>query len=662
MPSATLLLKLALATDRWAVAWEDVDALKDFKVADLACGTGTLLMAASQALTDNFIRCSAQAGRPVNDEALRELHRALMENLIHGYDVLPSAVHLTASTLALLAPEIAFRSMRLYSLPLGKVGRNLHLGSIDFLGADSLQTQFDLMGKASDEGGSVTGKGLVASKAPLPDLDLCVMNPPFVRSVGGNLLFGSLPLDRSAMQEELRKLVGAKDDPVQANTTAGLGSVFTAIGDRHLKPGGRLALVLPAAVTTGIAWGTTRALIEQKYDLEILIASYEADRWNFSENTDLSEVLLVAHKRESNRNENEGKAIFVNLWRNPSTSAESLGVADAISRTRPADIGDDHEVGHGVSSLMVGDRKYGEMLAIPNSEVSDKPWIGCAFAQTELVRAAWYLWSEGILLPGAGEIVPVKLTQLGKVVALGPDRRDIYDGFERTSSPSNYPALWSHNANEMTSVSAATNTFLLPRAKPAPGRPERPVELLWPKAGQIMIAERMRLNSQRTPAVRLQEKALSNVWWPARLKAQDCEEKTLRQREKALVLWLNSSLGILLLIASRVPTEGAWVSFKKPTLEEVPVFDILALQKSDLGELEKTFDEVSSLELRPLAEIATDHVRARIDAAFAGLLGVSSFRPFAEMLGREPVLTNIPLLPQPRTAESEPAQEQLSLF
>ena len=33
------------------------------------------------------------------------------------------------------------------------------------------------------------------------------MNPPFVRSVGGNLLFGSLPDDRGAMQNELKKRV-----------------------------------------------------------------------------------------------------------------------------------------------------------------------------------------------------------------------------------------------------------------------------------------------------------------------------------------------------------------------------------------------------------------------------------------------------------------------
>jgi hypothetical protein len=90
------------------------------------------------------------------------------------------------------------------------------------------------------------------------------------------------------MQKELRRILSAREgEQVLANTNAGLGSVFTAIADRHVKVGGRLALVLPAAVTTGVSWGSTRALIQQRYDLELVVTSHEPDRWNFSENTDL---------------------------------------------------------------------------------------------------------------------------------------------------------------------------------------------------------------------------------------------------------------------------------------------------------------------------------------------------------------------------------------
>jgi len=77
-------------------------------------------MAASQAITDNFIKFRVSHDESVDDAALRDLHKLIIEEMLHGYDVLPSAVHLTASTLALLAPETCFDRMRLYSLPMGR--------------------------------------------------------------------------------------------------------------------------------------------------------------------------------------------------------------------------------------------------------------------------------------------------------------------------------------------------------------------------------------------------------------------------------------------------------------------------------------------------------------------------------------------------------------
>ena len=202
-------------------------------------------MAASQAITDNFIRSSVRNVKPVDAAALRGLHQVIMEDILHGYDVLPSAVHLTASTLALLAPEIAFRKMQLYVMPMGKLPDNkIYLGSIEYLHRDTVETQLDLMGQIA-AGGAATaigGRGTAASIAPVPKLDLCVINPPFVRSVNSNLLFGSMPQWRTEMQAELRRrLKPVRGQEVFASTTAGLASVFAAVGDQHLKPDGRIA-------------------------------------------------------------------------------------------------------------------------------------------------------------------------------------------------------------------------------------------------------------------------------------------------------------------------------------------------------------------------------------------------------------------------------------
>jgi hypothetical protein len=411
--AATLLLKLALRPDRWAVDWTDIDAVRNFRAADLACGTGTLLMAVSQAITDNFIRLSAARGRAIDGTILRKLHQAIMEDVLHGYDVLPSAVHLTASTLALLAPEIAFRKMQLYSMPLGKLPNGkIYLGSIEFLGADRVATQLDFMGGGTQgAAGALSGRGTTASTAPLPRLNLCVMNPPFVRSVNSNLLFGSMPQFRREMQNELaRRVRNAEKAEVLATTTAGLGAIFTAIGDQHIEGGGRIALVLPAALTTGGAWAKTRTLLENKYELECVVASHDAERWSFSENTDLSEVLVIARKLMENAPRNRtGSCTFVSLWRNPTATADALAVGEAINGLAPAPIGSSEHSGHGASAVLVGRQKWGEAVSIPLDEIFERPLLGSAFAQTELVRANWHLRSGILGVPGSAQITQIPL-------------------------------------------------------------------------------------------------------------------------------------------------------------------------------------------------------------------------------------------------------------
>lgn len=53
--AATLLMKLTFAA-KWKQDFSDPKELASFKMADLACGTGTLLMASAQAISDVFIR------------------------------------------------------------------------------------------------------------------------------------------------------------------------------------------------------------------------------------------------------------------------------------------------------------------------------------------------------------------------------------------------------------------------------------------------------------------------------------------------------------------------------------------------------------------------------------------------------------------------------
>jgi hypothetical protein len=189
------------------INWEDPEAVGRLRIADLACGTGTLLMAAVQAIVDNYMRTAT----PPQPAHRQQLLKALLEEGVYGLDVLQSAVHLTASTLALPIPEVMARGMRLYTMPLGFVranGREVpRFGSLDLLSDAPVAPNLSLF---PELGGQTAERATDAQRQPeqlrLPPLDLVCMNPPFTRTCGDNLLFGSLPkTERTRMQKAFQE-------------------------------------------------------------------------------------------------------------------------------------------------------------------------------------------------------------------------------------------------------------------------------------------------------------------------------------------------------------------------------------------------------------------------------------------------------------------------
>ncbi|MCX5998736.1 MAG: hypothetical protein NTU41_03880, partial [Chloroflexi bacterium] len=138
IPAATLLAGLALLPDRWPkLDWTSVEELRRFRVIDPACGTGTLLMASYRQIIDNHRSASGDKA------SVTELHKALMEEIICGADVVQAAIHVTAATLAAMSPDIAFSQMNLHTLKLGvdQTGA-VWLGSLDWLVASQVQSFF----------------------------------------------------------------------------------------------------------------------------------------------------------------------------------------------------------------------------------------------------------------------------------------------------------------------------------------------------------------------------------------------------------------------------------------------------------------------------------------------------------------------------------------
>ena len=283
--------------------------------------------------------------------------------------------------------------------------------------------------------------------------------------------------------------------------------------------------------------------------------------------------------------------------------------------------------------LEVDGQHIGEVLRIPESKLAGKQWAGAQFARADVLRGALKLLGDGeVWVPGEGTAASVPLCQVAELGKIGPDRRDVWDGFQFTTATTAYPIVMNHDTEQRRSLNAAPDQYLAPLVEPRPGRRLKPLDQLWGKAGRLLIAERLRLNTARIGAMHSEVNVLSNVWWPLRIDDVSVE--------KALAVWLNTSLGLLTIVARRTSTEGGWVAIKKADLEELPVLDTRRLSPAQLQGLSDLFDEMAEAEFERLPAMAHCPARRALDDGVSEILGLPNLATLRDLLASEPVVSN----------------------
>ena len=278
-------------------------------------------------------------------------------------------------------------------------------------------------------------------------------------------------------------------------------------------------------------------------------------------------------------------------------------------------------------------RHVGEVLSIPESRLAHKKWSGVQFARADLIRSALKLLDDGeVYVPGEGEATGIQLCRLDELGQVGPDRRDVWDGFERTDAVTAYPMVENHDTEQRRRLAAAPDKYLAPLAKPRAGRHLKTVAQLWPKAGRLLVAERLWLETTRVVAMWSEARVLSNVWWPIRVGDVAIE--------KALTTWFNSSLGLLTILAQRTSTRGGWVAMKKADLEELPVLDTRRLSPTQLKGLTELFDGLAKAEFDRLPGMANCSARQGLDTGISRILGIPDFGKLRGLIASEPVVSN----------------------
>ena len=366
IPAATLLAGLALSPDKWSdVDWSDVTALRDLRVVDPACGTGTLLMAAYHQILQNH----ASSSDTVPEDAA--LHKVLVENVLFGADVVQAAIHLTAATLAAMSPTVSFDQMELHTLRIGvDEDGKVSLGSLDWLQASETQSFFSA---TEEQVGATSGTGSLVSR---PRADLVISNPPYTRrgadgsSEDAIARVFSVPSGDEESMDAIKKRTSELLRGTPANQKAGHGSSFSVLADRMVNPGGRIAFVLPVTALAGESWRQLRRMLASRFDLEFVVSSHDPKLRSMSFDTSIAEVLLLARRLLEGESPT-GRGVFVNLWRAPYRETDALALVKAINTVsaHPAHRVDGPPVGG--SPLIIGGELWGEILDGP---LEDGPW------------------------------------------------------------------------------------------------------------------------------------------------------------------------------------------------------------------------------------------------------------------------------------------------
>ena len=344
--SAALLARLAVAKLD-GVDWADAASVGRLRVADFACGTGALLSAVYERLAARHERAG---GNPA------DLHRVMMEEVLYGCDVMPSAIHITGATLSGVQPAVAFGNTRLYTMPYGRQDdgsvQKVQIGSLERLGDSADVTLFNMSDPTLRTGsrGEETARH-VNVEIPDRSFDLVIMNPPFTRATNHEgahaditnpafAAFDATPADQTEMGQRINKL--GRGTCYHGN--AGIASAFAALADKKLKPGGVLALVLPLSAAAGLSWQKFRQMLAADYtDLTVLtIAAADNDDLSFSADTGLAECLVIARKLKC-REQPSPRLHFTSLTHRPQ------GFAHASAHRRQCGIGQRRKAGRGWS-------------------------------------------------------------------------------------------------------------------------------------------------------------------------------------------------------------------------------------------------------------------------------------------------------------------------
>ena len=603
--SAALLARLAVAKLN-GINWSDTQTIGNLRIADFACGTGALLSAVAEQIARRYEYAGGDAA---------QLHGTLMEDVLYGCDVMPSAIHITGSTLAGAHADVGYGSSRIYTMPYGRQpDGGVAIGSLELLNKEAQLVMLNTTNPAHRTGsaGEETSSQIMAD-FPDEGFDLVIMNPPFTRATNHEgahaditnpafAAFDATAADQTAMGQRINRL--GRDNCYHGN--AGIASAFAALADKKLRPGGVLALVLPLSAASGLSWQEFRQLLASEYtELEVLSIAANGRGMSFSSDTGMAECLFIARKCQPSESAGQ-RARFASLSRRPSSFAEASAFASSIIYPDEA-VRNIEDPAYGGSRLMVGEDLAGEMLSTPLSPDGGN-WSSVRVRNGYLAQTAYALTQSRLWHPYRFQSYDLPVAPLSSVGRLGLVHRDItgppprgpFDKID-PDPDARFPALWNHNARHETRMVCHPDSQLEVRQ----GMDQKATEV-WSTASRAHLNRDFRFNSQPLGATFTEQASIGGRAWPNAVFSDS-------RFDYAFAIWGNSTLGLL----SYWWHSNRQVSGRGATTiraaESLPVLDFRTLTDDQLATAEAIFDEFRELDLQPAYLADADPNRALLD-------------------------------------------------
>lgn len=586
----------------------------DDRVMDPACGSGTLLAAA-------YMR-----KRELTDHFTEQDHRDFVEEDITGIDVMPFAAHLSCIHLALQAPVFETDDVNIgiedstslepgstisplsFVLPEASQQRGLH----EFEGGDGPDISEEQV-----EGGSIAMDAVKGEEMELDYVDVVMMNPPYSRQE-------SVARFDEGYKDRLRERFSRRDAKGQIHGKMSFCSYFMFLADKFLRPGGKIAAVLPASLLNKTTDSGVREMLLEEYNIQHIIS--RSDTPNFSEDTDMREILLIAEK----------------LGENPGEST-AYTILDGLSKINPADLLETtNDLAKGeISSSKSRSESYNSQGFVtrrfPTEELEQHNLFSPFAVENHELFELWYQIRDREIFTRVDDLEDAWLTGGLGFSSTCPDHKPALINHPDANLRQNDVWVW----NEIGTDSVVAEHRFVGEEVEIPLRCVEPdfhrfsyrdnldvtdldefAVLYDDFDGSGRFWELGEADGQHETWPRLAEKRLSHLGFMRRVDLTAsglrhlgyysgrprlfhgmmfCLPGLSKSDSRRLSLWFDSSLNLLQMLVSRIPSRGGWTEYHRNTVAQFYVPDPTKFSESDAEHLDSTFDEVGTEEFPSIA-------------------------------------------------------------